>query len=107
MRSVNKNMYDDEPWAKLARQAGFEPVLTETASRYAFEFCAELIEEKEKELAETNLTIEKIRPLWAQGHSSDSTAAQSTAVALSEIWHKLGVSNQTEAMSALSMLLKE
>jgi hypothetical protein len=34
-------MYDNEPWAALAREAGFEPFDTESAAREAFRFAAE------------------------------------------------------------------
>ena len=43
----------------------------------------------------------ELRPRWAQGYSSDSVAAQCSQAALSEIFKKLGVTNQTEAMQAL------
>jgi hypothetical protein len=36
-----RTMYDREPWAHLARQAGYEPYHTESAARHAFSFCAE------------------------------------------------------------------
>jgi hypothetical protein len=36
-----RKMYDDEPWAWLAREAGYEPFDTESAARNAFQFCAE------------------------------------------------------------------
>ena len=51
--------------------------------------------------------LEKLRPLWAQGYSSDSIAAQSKANALSSIWSYLGVQNQTACMAALKELKGE
>ncbi len=33
--------YLQEPWARLAAEAGFRPVDTESAARQAFRFCAE------------------------------------------------------------------
>lgn len=33
--------YADEPWAKLATQAGFRPWTTESSAREAFRYCAE------------------------------------------------------------------
>lgn len=49
--------------------------------------------------------LEQMRPLWAQGFSNDSEAAQAHANALSEIWNTLGVDNQTAAMAKLRILL--
>jgi hypothetical protein len=43
----------------------------------------------------------ELRPRWAQGYSSDSVAAQCAQNALYEIFEKLGVTSQTEAMQAL------
>lgn len=37
------NRYDHEPWAQLARRAGFDPINTESSAREAFRFCADLI----------------------------------------------------------------
>jgi len=42
-RREQDKIYADEPWAKLATQAGFRPYDTESQARRAFEFCAELI----------------------------------------------------------------
>jgi hypothetical protein len=42
-----------------------------------------------------------LRPVWAQGFTSDSQAAQANGNALSELWAELGVQNQTDAMQAL------
>ncbi len=33
--------YADEPWAKLATEAGFRPWTTESSAREAFRYCAE------------------------------------------------------------------
>lgn len=57
-----RTMYDDEPWAKLARGAGFEPFDTESSARSAFRFCADRIAELEAEVAE--LRAENDR-LWS------------------------------------------
>lgn len=40
-------LYADEPWAKLATQAGFRPYDTESSARSAFRFCADRITELE------------------------------------------------------------
>jgi hypothetical protein len=50
-------------------------------------------------------TMSQLRPVWAQGYTSDSVAAQSTGDALAELWHALGSQNQTEAMAAIRSLL--
>jgi len=49
--------------------------------------------------------LEKLRPHWAKGYSSDSMAAQAAIAALSDIWGILNVSNQTEAMETLRKLI--
>jgi len=56
-------------------------------------------------LERSNIALESLRPVWAQGYSSDSEAAQASAAALSEIWERLGVHNQTAAMQRLNDLL--
>lgn len=48
--------------------------------------------------------IETLRPVWAQGWSTDSLAAQASAAALGQIWKALGVDNQTAAMARLKEL---
>ncbi|NVM42804.1 hypothetical protein HWX16_21050 [Ochrobactrum intermedium] len=57
--------------------------------------------QSEQLLAEQDKTItalEKLRPHWAQGYSSDSIAAQTAVAALSQLWGIIGASNQTEAV---------
>lgn len=49
--------------------------------------------------------LEQMRPVWAQGYTSDSEAAQASSNALSELWGLLGVDNQTAAMEKLRGLL--
>lgn len=49
-------------------------------------------------------TLETLRPIWAQGWSDDSTAAQVSAAALAQIWQVLGAASQTEAMQRLAAL---
>ncbi len=53
------------------------------------------------------LTLERLRPHWAQGYSSDSIAAQSSVAALDDMWEILGVSNQTDAVQKLRSLTAE
>jgi hypothetical protein len=57
------------------------------------------------ELKEKIAALEKLRPVWAQGHTSDSVAAQVSSGALASIWSVLGVSNQTDCMAALKRLI--
>lgn len=52
----------------------------------------------------TVLDLERMRPLWAQGWTDDSVAAQVSSAALATIWKQLGVSNQTDAMARLNTL---
>lgn len=52
-------------------------------------------------LERENQALEQLRPLWAQGHSSDSIQAQTLAGALSQVWGILGVCDQTQAMQKL------
>lgn len=47
--------------------------------------------------------LESLRPIWAQGYTSDSMAAQSSGNALAAIWEFLGVDNQTDAMARLRL----
>ena len=41
---VSEDMYDGEAWAWVARGAGYEPIHTESAARYAFMVAAEILE---------------------------------------------------------------
>ena len=65
-----------------------------------FEMCAD--ERHKREASEE--VMAQMRPLWAQGYTDDSMAAQATGNALAEIWKELGVTNQTASMEALRML---
>jgi hypothetical protein len=48
--------------------------------------------------------LETMRPVWAQGFTSDSMAAQATSAALAQMWKALGVTDQTAAMAAIRKL---
>lgn len=48
--------------------------------------------------------LEKFRPHWAMGYTSDSVAAQASTAALSNIWEILEARNQTEAVMKLRRL---
>lgn len=52
MRDRLNARYDKEPWARLAREAGYDPFDTESSARDAFAFCADRIAKLEAEVAE-------------------------------------------------------
>lgn len=62
------------------------------------------VQDAERRAIQAEATLEALRPVWAQGWSSDSEAAQASANALSELWQVLGVENQTAAMDTLREL---
>ncbi len=45
--------------------------------------------------------LEALRPLWAQGYSSDSIAAQSLGNVVADYWGILGVDNHTAGMRCM------
>lgn len=63
----------------------------------ATELCA--AEKARADQAQT--TMEVLRPVWAQGWTSDGVAAQASSNALAELWQELGAQDQTEAMQIL------
>lgn len=66
---------------------------------------ADAVRVAEQRARRAETVLEELRPVWAQGYSSDSQAAQATGNALAEIWSLLGVDNQTSAMQRLKELL--
>ena len=62
------------------------------------------MEELRERAALAERTLQVLRPVWAQGWTSDGVAAQASANALSELWAELGVQNQTDALSAMREL---
>ena len=56
------------------------------------------------ELKRSNDALEALRPVWAQGWTNDSVAAQASGAALAQLWNMLGVQNQTQAMATLAEL---
>lgn len=56
--------------------------------------------------AQTIETLEKFRPHWAKGFTSDSSAAQSYMNATMGMWEALGVTHQTAAMDRIQQLLE-
>lgn len=71
------------------------------------ETTAALVRDAEARVETAEQMLEEMRPVWAQGFTSDSEAAQECSNALAEIWHLLGVDNQTEAMSRLRSMISE
>ena len=49
-------------------------------------------------------TLEKLRPHWAQGYSSDSIAAQASTAALVHLFLLIGAKDQTDAVQKLTAL---
>ena len=51
--------------------------------------------------------LEGLRPVWAQGWTDDSMAAQASGNALAQLWEMLGVQNQTQAVATLKALTEQ
>jgi len=90
----------------LGDHAAFEPHMHHTA--------ADRIEELEAKLAKAiwelkrnNDALEVLRPVWAQGWTNDSNAAQASGAALAQLWNMLGVQDQTQAVATLAELKGE
>jgi hypothetical protein len=60
------------------------------------------LEAENARLERANEALEQLRPVWAQGWTEDSMAAQASSSALSELWEMLGAGNQTQAVSTLA-----
>lgn len=63
------------------------------------------VAEAEERAVRAVTSMEVLRPVWAQGWTDDGVAAQASATALAEIWHALGVENQTEALERINAML--
>lgn len=50
---------------------------------------------------------ETLRPVWAQGWTDDSSAAQASSAALGQLWKLLGATNQTDAVIKLKALQRQ
>ena len=86
-------LIDDPVWIKACEaKVAAENVLTAAVEALLADRDAALTKAKH---------LESLRPIWAQGYTSDSVAAQMTSAALTEIWRALGVENQTDAMAKL------
>jgi hypothetical protein len=59
------------------------------------------------ELKRNNDALEVLRPVWAQGWTNDSNAAQASGAALAQLWNMLGVQDQTQAVVTLAELKGE
>ena len=79
------------------------PYLHETLTKMAREVHAGTLA-IEAELNGKIEVLEQFRPLWAQGYTNDSVAAQTLGGALTRLWKMLGVSNQTDAVQALKRM---
>lgn len=69
------------------------------------ELIAEANRERDDALDRYNVLDKELRPVWAQGWTNESTAAQASAGALAELWQMLGAQNQTEAVERLQGLI--
>lgn len=61
-----------------------------------------IMEAAEIKVKQTQQVMDELRPVWAQGWSTDSEAAQASGNALAELWALLQVDNQTDAVARLS-----
>ena len=71
------------------------------------ERCNAAIDAAEKRATAAEVMLEGMRPVWAQGWTSDSQAAQASSIALSELWELLEVKDQTAAIERLKSLLED
>lgn len=62
---------------------------------------------EKKNLEKELTTLKAMRPQWAQGFTSDSVADQTSSNALYTLWAKLKVSNQTDAVHILDLMIKD
>jgi hypothetical protein len=51
--------------------------------------------------------LEKLRPVWAEGWTKDSIAAQASAAALADLWATLEATSQTRAVQKLEKLVAD
>mgnify|MGYP001810499207 CR=1 FL=1 len=51
------HLYEGEPWAELAKQAGFSPGNTESMAREAFRYCADRIAMLEAEVKDLQISL--------------------------------------------------
>lgn len=63
------------------------------------------VEGAERRAVAAEVVLEQLRPVWAQGYTDDSMAAQSLGNAVSELWELLHAKDQTQAMENLRSLI--
>ena len=97
---------------ELAREhLGLDWYDTESQARRVIEAIAaeeaglKLAEAQIVKLREQVANLEKLRPHWAQGFTSDGVAAQTKTTALAQLWELLGVEDQTAAMAKLRSMV--
>jgi hypothetical protein len=102
---------NENGWTDAAIE-GCEQTLQAIRDHYAP--LADRIEELEAKLAKAiwelkrnNDALEVLRPVWAQGWTNDSNAAQASGAALAQLWNMLGVQDQTQAVAILAELKGE
>jgi hypothetical protein len=64
-----------------------------------------LVADAEARAVSAEVALKEMRPVWAQGYTSDSQAAQGWSCAVAEMWAFLGAQNQTQAMERLRDLV--
>lgn len=97
MSAEHRRRYDKA--AEAVRKHYFDP-LNEFADA-----AREWVEDAEKRRVAAEVVLEQLRPVWAQGYTSESEAAQASANALSELWQLLHATDQTQAMGNLRRLI--
>lgn len=100
MVDINDMWDDEEDMARYSRPIPvvFGQVRQQAQTKAAR--MAELEAENARLTAELE-AVEKLRPHWAQGWTSDGVAAQVSTAALSQLWELLGTTNQTQAVRAV------
>jgi hypothetical protein len=97
----------DIGYVRLDLYEELEAKLAKPRSLCQGKYLACRIEGLEAKLARSerrNEALEELRPVWAQGWTDDSQAAQGSSNALAQLWEMLGASNQTQAVEALAEL---
>jgi len=68
---------------------------------------ADLVNEERRKREASDEIMAQLRPLWAQGYTDDSMAAQATGNALTELWALLYAKDQTAAVANLKRLIAD
>ena len=82
-------------------------LLSDTVANYIIDLRQQVVnlEKGNKGNIDKLYRLEKLRPHWAKGYSSDSIAAQSKTDALNSIWSLLKVNNQTHALCKIKSMM--